>query len=289
MTPRERFELTVNHRQPDRMVVDFGATSVTGIHVLAIENLRKHYGLAYQPVRVVDPYQMLGEVDEELGGIMGTDVVAARGRKNAFGLSNHEPLKEYLTPWRQTVLVPESFNTTTNEKGDVLVYPEGDLTAGPSARMPSDGYFFDAVIRQKPFNEEDLDPEDNLEEYGLVTGNELELAAAAKPGQSAYNVAVADFFRAPDIEEVDLTAYGGQVGDVIRIKATDDFKVQQVSVRIKNADASLIEEGQAVADPDGRSWIYTATAVNESLTGDKITVTATDRPQNVSREEQVLE
>ncbi len=114
-------------------------------------------------------------------------------------------------------------------------------------------------------------------------------AAAAKPGQSAYNVAVADFFRAPDIEEVDLTAYAGQVGDVIRIKATDDFKVQQVSVRIENADASLIEEGQAVADPDGRFWIYTATAVNENLTGDKITVTATDRPQNVSRQEQVLE
>jgi hypothetical protein len=75
----------------------------------------------------------------------------------------------------------------------------------------------------------------------------------------------------------------------IRIKATDDFKVQQVSVRIENADASLIEEGQAVADPDERFWIYTATAVNESLTGDKITVSATDRPQNVSREEQVLE
>ncbi|MGV8134119.1 MAG: hypothetical protein AB2L20_02805 [Mangrovibacterium sp.] len=116
-----------------------------------------------------------------------------------------------------------------------------------------------------------------------------EYAAAAKPGQSAYNVAVADFFRAPDIEEVDLSAYAGQVGDVIRIKATDNFKVQQVKVRIENADASLIEEGQAAADADGRSWTYTATAVNESLTGDKITVTATDRPQNVTREEQVLE
>jgi hypothetical protein len=37
------------------------------------------------------------------------------------------------------------------------------------------------------------------------------------------------------------------------------------------------------------SWIYTAAAVNESLAGDKITVTATDRPRNVSREEQVIE
>ena len=174
MTSKERFDLTINHQQPDLMVVDFGATSVTGIHVLAVENLRKYYGLEYKPVRVVDPYQMLGEVDEELAGIMGVDVVAARGRKNSFGIYNHEPLKEYLTPWGQTVLVPEGFVTTTDEKGDALVYPEGDLSAGPSARMPRSGYFFDAIIRQQPIDEEKLNPKDNLEEYGLVADSDLE-------------------------------------------------------------------------------------------------------------------
>jgi hypothetical protein len=47
------------------MVVDFGSTSVTGIYVLAVENLRKYYGLEQTPVRVIDPFQMLGEVDED--------------------------------------------------------------------------------------------------------------------------------------------------------------------------------------------------------------------------------
>jgi hypothetical protein len=174
MTSKERFDLTVNHRQPDRMVVDFGATPVTGMHVLVVENLRKYYGLESRPIRVIDPYQMLGEVDEELIEILNVDTVGARGRKNAFGIFNHEPLKEYLTPWGQIVLVPEGLQTTTDENGDVLAYPEGDLTAVPSARMPRSGYFFDAIIRQKPFNEEDLDPEYNLEEYGPVTGIDLE-------------------------------------------------------------------------------------------------------------------
>jgi hypothetical protein len=32
--------------------------------------------------------------------------------------------------------------------------------------MPKDGYFFDAVIRQQPIDEEKLDVRDNLEEYG---------------------------------------------------------------------------------------------------------------------------
>jgi hypothetical protein len=154
MTSKERFDLTVNHKEPDRMVVDFGSTSVTGIHVLAVENLRRYYGLAEKPVRVTDPFQMLGEVDEELASVLGTDVTGAKGRKNSFGFYNHEPLKEYHTPWGQIVLVPEEFRTTTDAGGDTLMYPQGDTSLQPSGRMPRNGYFFDAIIRQQPYDEE---------------------------------------------------------------------------------------------------------------------------------------
>ena len=192
MTSKERFDLTVNHKQPDKMVVDFGGTSVTGIHILTVERLRKYYGLAYKPVRLTDPYQMLGEVDAELGEILGTDTVSAKSRKNSFGIYNHEPFKEYLTPWGQLVFVPEGFNTTINENGDTLSYPQGDLSAGPSARMPSSGYFFDAIIRQKPFNEDDLNPEDNLEEYGLVGDDDLKYwEEASRKSRSTGKVVVA--------------------------------------------------------------------------------------------------
>jgi hypothetical protein len=174
MTSKERFDLTVNHRQPDRMVVDFGSTSVTGIHVLAVENLRNFYGLEKKPVRVSEPYQMLGEVDQELSEIIGIDVAGAKGRNNSFGFYNHEPLKEFITPWGQKVLVPEGFNTSSDERGDVLMHPQGDTSIAPSGRMPKTGYFFDAIIRQQPFNEENPNPEDNLEEYGLVSETDLE-------------------------------------------------------------------------------------------------------------------
>jgi hypothetical protein len=174
MTSKERFDLTVNHIEPDRMVVDFGSTSVTGIHVLAIENLRRHYGLDLKPVRVTDPFQMLGEVDDELASILGTDVTGAKGRKNSFGFYNHEPLKEYHTPWGQIVLVPEEFRTTTDAGGDTLMYPQGDTSLQPSGRMPRNGYFFDAIIRQQPYDEENLNVEDNLEDYGHVSETDLE-------------------------------------------------------------------------------------------------------------------
>lgn len=174
MTSKERFDLTINHRQPDKVVVDFGATSVTGIHVLSVANLRRYYGLAEKPVRVTDPYQMLGEIDQELIDILGVDVIGAKGRNNSFGFYNHEPLKQYTTPWGQEVLVPEGFNTTTDADGNVLMHPGGDVSAPPSGLMPKSGYFFDAIIRQQPIDEEKLDPRDNTEEYGLISDSDLQ-------------------------------------------------------------------------------------------------------------------
>ena len=174
ITSKQQFDLTVKHIQPDRLVVDFGSTSVTGIHVLSIQKLREYYGLEQKLVKVVDPYQMLGEVDDELIAIMGVDTVAAKGKNNGLGFHNHEPYKKFLTPWGQKVLVPEQFNTTEAENGDIMIYPQGDTSATPSVRMPRSSFFFDAIIRQKPIVEEELDPTDNLEEYGLVSDDDLE-------------------------------------------------------------------------------------------------------------------
>lgn len=173
MTSKERFDLTVNHQQPDQLVVDFGSTAVTGIHVQSVENLRKYYGLENKPVRVIEPYQMLGEVDQELIDAMGIDVVGAWGKNNMFGIFNHKPMKEFTTFWKQKVLVPEGFHTTKDENGDLLIYPEGDLSGTASARMPKASYFFDAIIRQEPIEEEKLDPKDNLEEFGFVSDDDL--------------------------------------------------------------------------------------------------------------------
>ena len=39
--------------------------------------------------------------------------------------------------------------------------------------MPSDGYFYDAIIRQDTIDETKLDTKDNLEEFGLVSDDDL--------------------------------------------------------------------------------------------------------------------
>jgi hypothetical protein len=49
--------------------MDFGSTAVTGMHVTCVAALRKHYGLADHPVVVIEPYQMLGDVEPDFQGV----------------------------------------------------------------------------------------------------------------------------------------------------------------------------------------------------------------------------
>ena len=171
-TSKQNFLKTINHQQPEKIVVDFGSTSVTGIHVLIVEKLRKYYGLEKRPVRVTEPYQMLGEMDSELIEAMGIDVVGLFSAKNMFGVPN-EDWKVHKTLWGQEVMFPAGFNYTYTAKGDILMYPEGDTSVPPSGMMPKTGYFFDALDRQQPVDDSKLRVEDNLEEFSLITDKEL--------------------------------------------------------------------------------------------------------------------
>ena len=65
------------------------------------------------------------------------------------------------------------FNYTYNDNGDILMYPEGDISARPSSMMPKSGYFFDAIERQDPIDDFILRIEDNLEEFGRISDHDL--------------------------------------------------------------------------------------------------------------------
>jgi hypothetical protein len=169
---RERLIATLNHTQPDRIPIDFGGSSTTGIHVSCVAALRDRYGLEKRPVRVHEPFQMLGMLEEDLLDAMGLDVVGTFARNTMFGF----PADEWKT-WKLNgleVLVPNDFNTTVDAEGNTLIYPEGDMTVPPSGRMPSGGFFFDCIIRQDPIHEEKLNPEDNLEEFGPISQADLD-------------------------------------------------------------------------------------------------------------------
>lgn len=173
MNSRTRLKKTLNHQQPDKIPVDFGSNAVTGIHVFIVEKLRTHFGLAKRPVKVIEPYQMLGEVEDDLLEAIGVDVIGLWGRNSMFGIPQ-ENWKPFKTFWGQEVLVSGNFNTTIDAKGDLLIHPEGDTSIPAGAKMPKAGYFFDAIIRQQPIDEASLNPEDNLEEFKPFTDEDLD-------------------------------------------------------------------------------------------------------------------
>jgi len=172
ISSRQNFLKTINHQQPDRIVVDFGSTAVTGIHALIVEKLREYFGLEERPVKIIEPYQMLGEIDSELIREMDIDVIGLFGEKDMFGIKQ-DNWKVHKTFWGQEVMFPGDFNYTFNDNGDILMYPEGDTSVPPSAMMPKTGYFFDALDRQAQIDDSKLKIEDNLEEFTPVSDNDL--------------------------------------------------------------------------------------------------------------------
>ncbi len=172
MTSREKVRRALAH-QPGPVAVDFGSTMLTGMHVSCVAALRAHYGLPRHPVKVCEPYQMLGEIEDDLARLLGSDCVAANGRGTMFGFPN-EGWHEWRAPWGQVMLVPAGFNPRAESSGDVYLFPEGDKTVAPSGHMPASGYFFDAIVRQEPFEEDQLDVADNCEEFKLLSPADLD-------------------------------------------------------------------------------------------------------------------
>ena len=192
MTSRERVCAALGHKAADRIPVDFGGSAVTGIHVSCVAALRDYYGLEKRPVKVHEPYQMLGLVEDDLQQAMGIDVTGVFPRNTMFGF----PVEDWK-PWNFNgleVLVPGKFEITLDANGDVLIYPEGDRTVPPSGRMPNGGQFFDSIIRQKPIDEDALNPEDNLEEFKPMSEADLaHLGRSAAAARATGRAVLASF------------------------------------------------------------------------------------------------
>ncbi len=174
MTSRERVNLSLNHKQSDKIPLDLGGSGVTSMHVSSVYLLRQALGLDAPgtPVKVIEPYQMLGEIKPDLMEALGVDIIPLSGRKTMFGFKN-ENWKPWTTFDGTPVLVPEGFNTDPEPNGDILLYPEGDKSAPPSGRMPKGGWYFDAIVRQPPIDDDRLNTEDNLEEFDFISDEDL--------------------------------------------------------------------------------------------------------------------
>jgi hypothetical protein len=180
VTSQERVQAALDHQEADRVPLDLGGCGVTGMYVDSVYTLRQALQLdpPGTPVKIVEPFQQLGEIGPDLLDALGADAVSLGTSRTIFGFPN-EGWKSWTTFRGTPALVPEGFNTDPEPNGDILIYPYGDKTVPPCARMPRGGPYLDALTRQDPIDEDHLSVEDNLEEFTPISDAEARGAETA--------------------------------------------------------------------------------------------------------------
>jgi hypothetical protein len=167
ISSRERVLTSLSHRQPDRVPTDFGGTPVTGIHVSCVAGLGDYFGLQKRLVRVHEPYQMLGMLDEDLKQAMGIDGKGVYRPRTSFGFRNRD-WKICHMPAGLEVGV-QGVPRRPRYEWRHFDPSARRLKRPPSERMPKDGYFFDAIIGQPnpvQCSAAGMDPEHLKNTYG---------------------------------------------------------------------------------------------------------------------------
>jgi hypothetical protein len=256
MNSRERVKITLEHREPDRIPLDIGATPVSGMHVQSVYRLRQALKLdpPGTPVKIIEPYQNLGEIQPDLMDKLGIDVVGISPPGTLFGFKNQD-----WKPWTAfdgtPVLVPGNYNTTPEPNGDILMYPDGDKSVSACARMPEGGWYFDATMRQPPIDENQFDVEDNLEEFEPISDADIDYFK--NEADRLYN----------ETDKAIIANFGGTAfGDIALVPATwlknpkgiRDVSEWYISTVIRSDYIRQIFERQCEIALDNLARLYTA-------------------------------
>lgn len=145
MTPRERVRAALDHREPDAVPIDLGASPVTGISAAAYRDLRTALGLQGD-IRIATGLQ-IAYVDEDVQQALGVD------------LRRVGQLPQSWRPWT----FPDGVSGLIDADLRLEQTPDGGnvfhTRENVSFTMPRDGWFFDIDRETMPLCETD-DPAD---------------------------------------------------------------------------------------------------------------------------------
>jgi len=156
MASRERILAAIEHRQPDRVPVDLGATPSSGISAIAYGNLKRHLGLTQGNTFVYDVVQQLAQPEDFILDRFKIDVVDIGRTFNTE-----------FSAWQPTILMdgevglyPAWFHPERQSDGSFIARMKDGLDI---AHMPARGTFFDQTyfpyLDDYPADYRDLDKE----------------------------------------------------------------------------------------------------------------------------------
>ena len=134
MTSRERVLTALNHREPDKIPIDFGGMGSTGIMAIAYNRLREELGLNKNLTRMLDITQQLAIPDKEILDLFQVDVISL---ERSY-MQNDGDWKEWQLPDNSKVEIPTELMPQWIENEWVLM--DGERI---KARMPVSCLYFE--------------------------------------------------------------------------------------------------------------------------------------------------
>ena len=120
MTPRERVLASMNHRQPDRVALDFGGHRSSGIMAMAYARLKQALGITEGNLYVYDMVQQLAMVETPVLDALDVDVIEmGRGFMRA-----DEQWKDWVLPDGTPCKIPGYVNV--EKRGEDWYLTNGD-------------------------------------------------------------------------------------------------------------------------------------------------------------------
>ncbi|PWV53977.1 hypothetical protein [Chitinophaga sp. S165] len=101
----------------------------------------------------------------------------------------------------------------------------------------------------------------------------------AGPGQNAYNIAVKDAYRSPEVQNIRLE------DQEVVVTAQNEFRVAEVEVKVIDAEGVVTASGRAFLGRNGVDWTYKTTALPA---GGKVIVVVKSLPGNQTVKELLL-
>ncbi len=191
MNHRERVLTALEHKEPDRVPIDFGGTVDSTINVVPYKGLRERLGLGVGTIRVADVCQQAVIVDDDVAKAIGSDT---RGIQ-------YEPRE-----WRTDTLTygfpvefPAKFRPQIHTDGAQVIL---DLSGNVLLKMPKDGYYFDPVYSPLAEATSTADIERHIESLrsydraSYLDKSHAELAQKAKELRGSTDCLIVGFFGA---------------------------------------------------------------------------------------------
>lgn len=135
MTSQERIKAAINHKEPDKVPIDLGATQTTGISAIAYHNLKNFLGIKTGQTRIFDIIQQLAQPEDEILDRFQVDAVSL-GRFFNENAEDWYDLEVNGIPAQY----PSWFLPRHNDNGSMeLVHPDGTVIS----RMSEAALVFD--------------------------------------------------------------------------------------------------------------------------------------------------